>query len=243
MSDPTHSDGAVDEWSLASMDMTKLVGIATGIALAIALLYNVGYFMAADLGLFPLLSYKDHLSTLVLLVPTLIPATLVWFFLRRIPVVWFLADVAAFLIVSQLFGELFLNNSGFFSPLKTFAMYWSAHLLISYCMAIAIGLAPRSSDDASKANLMLASVLGVILFVPLCGYTRGLMEMGRKGTFITYDSQIVLKSENGAKAGTYQVHVVRAIDEGLLLLVQGAPRQLFYIRYDTIRTLAETLDP
>jgi hypothetical protein len=51
------------------MDVAKIAGIFTGIAFAIGVLCDVGYFMALDLQMFPLLSYKDHLETLVFFVP------------------------------------------------------------------------------------------------------------------------------------------------------------------------------
>jgi hypothetical protein len=55
-----------------SMDFTKLAAIVTGIAFAIGLLFNIGYFTALDLKLFPLLSYRDHLNTLVFFAPFVI---------------------------------------------------------------------------------------------------------------------------------------------------------------------------
>jgi hypothetical protein len=51
------------------MDTSKAAAIAVGIAFAIGVLYNYGYFVGLDLNFFTFLSYKDHLTTLVLFVP------------------------------------------------------------------------------------------------------------------------------------------------------------------------------
>jgi hypothetical protein len=51
------------------MDITKFVGIVTAAGFVLGVIYDVGYFVTIDITLIDLLSFKDHLESMVRFIP------------------------------------------------------------------------------------------------------------------------------------------------------------------------------
>jgi hypothetical protein len=226
------------------MDVAKIAGLFTGIAFAIGVLYNVGYFMALDLQMFPLLSYKDHLETLVFFVPiSLVPIFLCMGLRAKASRARQASIAAGGLAAGTLIAWLERDEiigSPTLSAVVVSVVALTSFLLVAYCAAVMVEklLAPGALD-AARVQAMVYAGLGVMVFVTLFGNVRG--HLDARGT--RFETAIVLAGENGSKTETRSARVVRAIDGGLLLVFQDAPNQLAYVRYESVRTIAEPLRP
>jgi hypothetical protein len=226
------------------MDVAKSAGIFTGIAFAIGVLYNVGYFTALDLQMFPLLSYKDHLETLVFFVPIAIVPIFLCLGLRAKAARARQANIAAGgLAAGTLIAWLErdeIAGSPTLSALVVSVVALTSFLLVAYCAAVIVQkLLEPGALDTARVQAMVYAGLGVLVFVTLFGNVRG--HLDARGT--RFDAQVVLAGENGSKTEIRPARMVRAIDSGLLLVFQDAPSQLAYVRYESVRTIAEPLRP
>jgi len=226
------------------MDAAKITGIVSGIGFAIGLLYNVGYFTALDLSLFPLLSYKDHLETLVFFVPVAILPLFLCFALRAKASRRRKADLAAIAIA---IGTLtaWLESDEIvglpsFSTIIVYVVALTSFFIVVYCTAVLVDklLEPGELDDARVQTIVYGS-LGVLIFITLFGNVRG--HLDARGT--RYETLILLAAEKGSTPESRPARLVRAIDGGLLLVFQDAPTQIAYVRYEAVQRIAEPLHP
>lgn len=229
----------------ASLDIAKLAGFITGIAFAIGVLYNIGYFLALDYKLLPLLSYKDHLDTLLFFVPYAIVPFFGCIWLRMEPARRTTATVVAgglaagvMIAWQEHYG---IAWSPAWSAVISNLVYLSAFLLIVYCAAVVLEKILETGDilDANRLYTMGVAEIGVLVFVILLGNVVG--NGAARGTW--FDIEITLTGESGAKPETRPARLVRAIDGGLLLVFQDAPDKLAYVRNESVRSLAEPLRP
>jgi hypothetical protein len=227
----------------ASMDVTKVAGIATGIAFVIGVLYDVGYFTALDLQLFPLLSYKDHLETLVFFVPIAIVPIVLCLGLRRKPAGRTTANIAAGVLVAVTLIS-WLERSGLVGLSAIIVVRVAAvtaFMVVVYCAALLIEKLLDMSGGPDTDRMLVISIagLGVLLFVVVLGNLRGHVDAGGA----SFDTDITLTGEGDDKPEMRSARIVRAIDGGLLLVFKDAPDKLAYVRYETVRTIAEPLRP
>jgi hypothetical protein len=76
----------------------------------------------------------------------------------------------------------------------------------------------------------------MFLFVSIVGWAACQMGLDGRGGFNT---TITLTSGSGTAPEVRYARVVRLIDTGLLLVFKDAPGQLAYVRYESVRTIAE----
>jgi len=227
------------------MDVTKLAGIVTGIAFMVGVLYNVGYFTALDLQLFPLLSYKDHLETLVFFVPIAVVPTFLCMWLRKKPVRRRVVDyVAIFLAAGTVTYWLErdeLVGLPTFSAILVRLVAPAAFLLLAYCASLILQNLLDLGDGADEKHtrVIALAAVGILVFVTLFGNVRAHLDAAQS----RFDIAITLTSETGPKPEIRKARLVRAIDAGLLLVFEDAPGQLAYARNETVRTIAEPLRP
>lgn len=228
-----------------SMDFTKLAAIVTGIAFAIGLLFNIGYFTALDLKLFPLLSYRDHLNTLVFFAPFVIVLIFPCLGLRREPAFRKVATLTAGgLAAGTLIAWLERDAIVGFPTLSAIiagVVFLTAFLLIVYCAAVVLEnlLEMGDTQDTSRVQEMTVAGVGVILFVTLLGNVAAHSAAG--GSW--FDTEITLTGESGTKPERHSARLVRAIDGGLLVIFQDAPDKLAYVRSESLRMIEEPRRP
>ncbi|HVN01117.1 MAG TPA: hypothetical protein VMT68_12980 [Caulobacteraceae bacterium] len=129
-----------------------------GIGFAIGLFYNVGFFLSLDLQLFSLLTYKDHLATLVIFAPVAIVPILWCIGLRADPVRRRRASLAAGTLAALAIafwverGEL-AGTPALESASVTITAL-AALLLVVYCAAVLLDRGLRinetPADDAAR---------------------------------------------------------------------------------------------
>jgi hypothetical protein len=232
-----------------SLDLPKLASILAGIGFTIGLLYNLGFFLALDVRLFPLLTYKDHLETLVLFAPIAVVPILLCLSLRRNPVRRRQMTIGAGGLAAAAVGAWTERDEIAGSPaLYGFALAavgLAAFLLVVYCAAVILdrGLelnAPAANeagrDDAIRA--MSFAILGLLVFVTLLGgaAAHGAMQGAQ------FNTQVAFTGE-GAAAVTRPARLVRVIDNGLLVVFRDAPGQIAYVRNESVRNLSEPARP
>ena len=227
------------------MDVSKLAGVLTGTAFAIGVLYNIGYFTAIDLQLFPLLSYKDHLETLVFFVPVTVVPMLFCMWLRAHPERRRVADRTVIALAGGTVTAWVERDetawSATFSGILMTVVFLTSFLVIAYCASIILEnlLKPDEGRAEDQWRTIGFSGLGLLAFVTLFGNVRGHLDSARS----RFDTDISLTGEGHAGPDTRPARIVRAIDGGLLLIFKDTPDRLAYIRYETVRSIAESLHP
>jgi hypothetical protein len=230
--------------------LPKLAGLAVGIGVAIGVLYNVGFFLALDLPFFTLLTYKDHLATLVLFAPIAVLPILLCIGLRADPVRRRRATIGAgalaaiaiafWLERSELGGDPALMRAG------VFVAGLAALLLVIYCAAVLLdrGLAinEKPADDAAGAEATRATsfaFLGLLMFVTMLGAAQATLAMGSTA----FDTQLTLTSEGAPVSPPRPARVVRIIDKGLLVVFQDTPGRITFVRTEMVRLLSDPARP
>jgi len=232
------------------MDLPKLASLAAGIGFAIGLFYNVGFFLALDLQLFMLLTYKDHLATLVIFAPIAIVPILWSVGLRADPVRRRRASVAAGALAAITIafwlerGEL--GGSAVLESAAVTAASLAALLLVVYCAAVlldrGLGINETPADDAARERATRAisfGVLGLIVFVTMLGAAHASLAL-RSGAF---DTDIILTGEGATPSPVRPAHVVRVIDKGLLVVFRDAPGRIAFVRHEVVRVLSDPAKP
>ncbi len=225
-------------------DLTKLASIAVGVGFFIGLLYNVGFFLVLDLRLFPLLTYKDHLETLVIFTPIAIVPIVLCLMLRSKPARRRRATIGAGGLAAATFsawtGRDEIAGSPAFQGLMIGLTGLAASVLAAYCVAVVVDRGLRihevSDEDSEESRWMAISIatLGLLVFVTMLGGAQSILAMRSTefGTMITMSGE-------GATATPRPAHLVRAIDNGLLVVFRDAPRRIAWVRNDAIRLLSE----
>ncbi|HZZ88077.1 MAG TPA: hypothetical protein VFE13_07050, partial [Caulobacteraceae bacterium] len=151
-----------------SLDLPKLTGIAAGIGFAIGLLYNLGFFLEIDSQLFALLSYKDHLETLVLFAPFAVVPILLFVNFRARParrrqLSIGAGGLAALALTAWLErGEIVATPE--LAAFTVSAVTLAAFVLVTYCAAVILdrGLAVNETpeDGAAREQSFRAMTFG-----------------------------------------------------------------------------------
>jgi hypothetical protein len=203
------------------MDRSTFAGILTSAALAAGILFNLGWFWAVDLNLFPLLSYKDHLETLVLFVPTVGVILLIWKYNLDQPGRRALIEKLG-LFIAAVTACCWISADGMVGipallPVIGGIEFFGALLTVSYCSAriLTLLLAEDLSVEARTQAMVMPS-LGFFLFV-------------------------AFPPEAGAPAEVQPAKLLRALDAGLLVVFESEPQKVSFVRYESIRRLSENL--
>jgi len=232
------------------MDLPKLASLAVGIGFAIGLFYNVGFFLSLDLQLFSLLTYKDHLATLVIFAPVAIVPILWCIGLRADPVRRRRASLAAGTLAALAIafwverGEL-AGTPALESASVTITAL-AALLLVVYCAAVLLDRGLRinetPADDAARDRETRAisfGILGLLVFVTMLGAAHATLAM-RSSAF---DTELTLTGEGAAPSPPRPAHVVRVIDKGLLVVFRDAPGRIAFVRNEMVRVLSDPAKP
>jgi hypothetical protein len=225
------------------MSSATLAAVAGAIAVAIGVLCNFGFFLALDLKLFPLLTYKDHLETLIFFVPWVSLLMLIWKWQRDRPGRRKLVDaigvvLAAVTAIGWLQRGELVAFPRVLSYLEGGLGFLAALLVLSYCAAVLIGvLLQEELSSTARAQALALPCLGILVFVLVLGNAWGHMSM--HGSQFPY--RVTLAGEGGSTDQTHPARLVRAIDAGYLLVFQDEPQQLTYARSESGRMISETV--
>ena len=208
------------------MDTAKLASVAVGIAFAIGVLYNFGYFAGIDLNFFTFLSYKDHLTVLVFFVPpSLLMALLFGVYRHKIPQLdW----IARFLGMLVLISWTTRDQGNAMPSLNAF-LFWfrgiASLFLIPYLIAVIVEFfssADWAQQDARRQGSMGVCIIGLLVFIMMFGNFCGHMAV-RAWQF---EVEVTLATNDKTPSLPQPAHLVRAIDDGFFLILQSAPDAL-----------------
>ena len=224
----------------SAVDLPRLASIVVGIGFAVGLFYNVGFFLALDLQLFPLLTYKDHLETLVIFAP-----------IAALPIFWCiglrnrrreLASRAAIMLAVltlAVWAEQLATRPSFETPV-VIAAALAAFALVAYCAAVLLdrGLrineAPGANRDEAYVALTVAA-MGLLVFVTMLGAAQANLAMRSPA----FDTQLILTGEGAQPPPARPARVVRVIDNGVLVVFGDAPGRIAFVRNETVRVLSD----
>ena len=221
------------------METPKLASIAVGIAFAIGVLYNYGYFMGLDLNFFTFLSYKDHLAVLVFFAgPCLLLALLFGAFRSKKPKVDYVAGALA---VFTILSWLERNEIALLPSLSAFVFWFrgiSSFLLIPYLSAVIVAF--FSSDNwhqqsGGKQGLIGLSIIGLMVFIVMFGNFSGHAAMIEDH----FETEVTLASDEKTPNPPRPAHLVRAIDDGVFLIFPEAPDRIAFVRKEEVKILSK----
>jgi hypothetical protein len=220
------------------MDTTKAASAGIGIALAIGVLYNYGYFLGIDLNFFTFFTYKDHLTTLVQFAP---PGLVMAFFFaayrRKYP--W-LDQAAAFLAIVSIATWSVRDEAATLPSVNAFFFWFrgiSSLFLIPYLTAVIVEF--FAGDDWSKHSTGKQGIIGLCII----GLMVFMVTFGnfRRHTDVRGDQfgvEVTLASEDKTPSPPRPARMVRAIDDGFFFIFQDAPDRIAYVRKDGVKMLS-----
>jgi hypothetical protein len=223
------------------MDTPKLASIAVGIAFVIGVLYNYGYFVGLDLNFFTFLSYKDHLAVLVFFAgPCLVMALLCGVYRRKMP---FLDYVAYFLAAVAIISWVERAEVAGLASLNAF-LFWfrgiSSFLLIPYLIAVIVSFFAADNwdkQDGRKYAITGISILGLIVFIVMFGNFRGHTDASSDH----FEMEVTLASDEKIPSLPRPAHLVRAVDDGMFLILRDAPDRIAFVSKDEVKILSKKL--
>jgi hypothetical protein len=203
----------------------KVGSLATTIALAVGVLYNVGYFFDLGLNFLSLLSYKDYLTSLLFIVaPSLLVALLILStggdivvdpIVMFIAIVWFLFDLVHFL--PQLYG-----------PVAITVAQASLYFFMVYLPAVMFYLLIKEDVGPGKvaAGVFLLSLL-------LAGFTfaGGNYRFHVDAAPTKFETQVTLDLSKPS----VPAHLVRVIDGGMLMIFESEPGRITFLRKEDVK--------
>jgi len=230
-------------------DWPRLASLVVGIGFAVGLFYNVGFFLSLDLQLFPLLTYKDHLATLVIFAPIAIVPGLWCIGLRSDRRRRRLASMAAItlaILTIAVWVEQLATRAAFETPV-VIAAGLAALLLVIYCAAVLLDRGLRINETPADAaarerayTALSVGAMGLLVFVTMLGAAQAMIATRSP----TFDTQLTLTSEGPTMpASTRKAHVVRVIDNGLLVVFGDTPGRIAFIRNEGIRMVSDPVAP
>lgn len=221
------------------MDTSKLASIAVGIAFAIGVLYNYGYFVSLDLNFFTFLSYKDQLTVLAFFAgPCLLMVVLFGAYRRKMPS---LDYVAGFLAIAAIVSWAEGDEVAAIPSLGAF-LFWfrgiAALFLVPYLSAVILDFFTRAdgpTPGGGKYGLIGLSILGLMVFIVMFGNFRSHIDVASR----QFEVEVTLASEDKAAALPRPAHLVRAVDDGMFLILQDAPDRIAFVSKDKVKILSK----
>lgn len=224
-------------------ELGKLGGLVVGAAFAIGVLYNFGYFLALDLHWFTLLTYKDHLETLVFFGPFVLAAAFYFLGERRTPRRRRVLTLAIGTAGALACGIWIVRAQWGLSPegliLLSWAMTGLSFLVVAYATAVMFDKALDTTEpiQGSRATAVTPPALALLVFLMLLGNARAHLATGAPD----FDMQVTMKPDKDEKATPRAAEIVRIIDNGLLIILADAPDRLVYVRNEEVKAIGEAL--
>lgn len=223
------------------MDVTKIGSIAVGIAFMAGVLYNFGYFWGLGLNFFTFLNYKDHLTVLIFFAGPWLLLSLICMGWRSGPKKKTLDWVVGGWTFLVLFAWLERSEIAIF-PHFASTVFWfrgfSSFLLVAYLTAVVFDF--LSTFELGKTSPKAGGFIFFIVVIMM-----GLMVMfgnymyWREVGSTQFDTEVTFaSSEDKAPGPTRTAHLLRAVDEGLFLVLKDAPDRIVFVRKDDVKTLS-----
>lgn len=227
------------------METPKLLSAIAGVALAVGAIYNFGYFSSLGLNFFTLLTYKDHLTTLVFFAaPCLFLALLFYGWRRKNSKVDYFA-VGWIGMVFALWAEK--GEIASFPKLEAIAawfMGFSSFFLTAYLIAVIFDFVTSGDLKKSGSNAQRfigLAVIGLGIFVFIFGNYRYHTDISGSQfeTEVVFDSGKKADDATSAVDALQPAHLVRVIDEGVFLILNSAPDRVIFLKKDSLKMLAQ----
>jgi hypothetical protein len=239
---PKHEGDGTDNPSAANETPSALPYLAA-IAAGLGVLFNFGYFWV-DLNLFTLLTYRDHLETIVwLAAPVLFFVGIVslfanWKYFGVVVVLPVLLAIMAAIGPSAYPaapGDIRILNllKGWFSLLGVAALTVVIATNIDRCSS-------GTNDDRLFWRQMVAiACLFLATLVILLGNSWFHQQLYSQ----EFATEVVTSAKESKDEQTIHTRVLRIADEGWFLVRQDDPNQLTFLRKDAIKSLSEKVVP
>jgi hypothetical protein len=218
------------------MDIAKLIAGVGAAAVSIGVLYNFGYFNH-HLNFFALLSYKDHLTTLVFFAAPCLFFALLFSALRgprldKWMVVWIVVVIAAWSGTDEISGTptfqaivyLFIGVSSFF--------------LVAYLTAVVFDFATSGALGTSGSlaqKLIGPAVAGLIVFIIMLGSSR--YRADASGSH--FDTLVTISADDKTPAKPEAARLVRVVEDGIFLIFKDEPGRIVFVRKEAVKMVSE----
>ena len=221
------------------MNSTKFFSAVGATALYIGVLFDVGYFWGFDLNFFTFLSYKDHVAALIFFaLPCLLFAILFAGFRIRsqnhkfdtVMCFWIGLVLIAWTVTGSLIAP-------FLPPAFPNFAFWfkgaSLPFLIAYLTALIMGffMCPEGSKERRDAQAWIGLVfLGLALMIMMFGgFCYRAMVSGSQ-----FETEVTLALDGKIASRPQSAHIVRAIDNGIFMVLQDAPDHVVFVKKDAV---------
>jgi hypothetical protein len=227
-----------------AMDITKVGTIVVAVGFVAGVLYNFGYFWGLGPNFFTFLNYKDHLSVLVFFAGPWLLLSLFCIGWRNGPSKKILDWVARGWTFLVLVAWLERNELAAF-PSFASAVFWfrgfSSFLLITYLTAVVFDFFSTFQLGKTNATADAYTLLIILLMMALMVMFGNYMYWRDVGSR-QFDTVVTLSSdEKTAAAVPHSAHILRAVDEGIFLILKEAPDRVVFVKKDTVKMLAMTV--
>jgi hypothetical protein len=224
----------------AVVDVTKIGSVAVGIAFMAGVLYNFGYFWGLGLNFFTFLNYKDHLAVLIFFAGPWLLLSLICVGWRSGPKKKTLDWVARGWTFLVLFAWLERGEIAVF-PHFASTVFWfrgfSSFLLVAYLTAVVFDF--LSTFELGKTSAQaIASVFFIVVIMMGLMVMFGNYMYWRDVESSRFDTEVTLASEDKTPSPPRSARLLRAVDEGLFLVLKDSPDRVVFIRKDDVKAIS-----
>jgi hypothetical protein len=213
------------------------------IVATLGVLFNFGYFWG-DLNLFTLLTYRDHLETIVWLAAPVLFMVVIMSLVANWKYFGIVLFLPVFLAIMVAIGPSTYPAGPAEIRILNLLKGWFSLLGVAALTVVILTNIDRCSSGANKDRLFWRQMISLAcLFLAILVILLGNSWFHQQLYSQEFGAEVVTSAKESKDEQTIHTRVLRIADEGWFLVRQDDPNQLTFLRKDAIKSLSEKVVP